>query len=189
MKVSLRKAHRLVNDLQHNLGIRSTSQVIHHTADDTEVLSTLDAVQTKNKTAVQTALRVSEAISDIRKAVSVLNNTDVDGNSINTLLAEKALIESKMRILAEYAVPSTNTQQKRELDLKRKVKDSQPTSYASAAVANGVSVLSHNEFNVQYVELKKQQEQVTDKLAYINNYLQVEIDDTYNALFTELQVM
>lgn len=192
MKVTLRKAHRVVNDLQQKLSVRQSAQTIHHSADENEVLISLSSVEDKNKASVVTALQVADVISEIRKSVSVLNNTELDGNSINALLAEKAVVETKMRILYGYANISTDTQEQRILNVKRKVKDAANQAgsmYSNDVTVTGVSIATHNEFNQQYVELKKEQEAIIDKLSYLNNALQVEIDDKYSSLFKELQVL
>lgn len=191
MKISLRKAHRLVKDLQTKIASRPTGRVLHHTSDEAEVLKIVGEVETANAEAVETALRIVESISDIRSAVQALNAKDVDGNSIDSLLNRKVQIESKMKVLASFATPPKDTQDNRILSIKRQVLDSNKTinPYASDATVTGYNVETAHAFNAQYVELKKEQEEVSDKLAYINNLLQVEIDDVYKDLFTKLQVL
>ena len=191
MKISLRKAHRLVKDLQPKIASRGIARSIHHSSDEAEVLKIIGEVETANAESVETALQIVEAISSIRSAVQALNSKEVDGNSIDSLLNRKVQIESKMKVLAGFATPSKDTQENRILTIKRQVQDSANTAnvYASDATVNGYNVETSHAFNAKYVELKKEQEEVSDKLAYINNLLQVEIDDVYKELFTKLQVL
>ena len=191
MKISLRKAHRLVKDLQTKIASRPTGRTLHHTSDEAEVLKVISEVEKANAESIETSLKVVEAISDIRSAVQTLNAKDVDGNSIDSLLNRKVQIESKMKVLATFGTPTKETQDNRVLNIKRQVLDSNKTTnvYASDATVNGYNVSTSLAFNAQYVELKKEQEEVSDKLAYINNLLQVEIDDVYKDLFTKLQVL
>lgn len=193
MKLSLRKAHRLVKDLQSKLAVRNTAQIVHHSADFDEVKEAITTVEAQNRANVEQALLVVDAISDIRAAVQVLNARDVDGNSIDALLNAKAKVESKMKVLTAFSNPNANTQAKREVAIQRQVNDAATnagTGYHSSEVTvMGHNVDTHNEFNEQYVALKQEQEQISDKLAYINNLLQVEVDDKYTELFKALQVL
>lgn len=191
MKISLRKAHRLVKDLQPKIASRGVTRSIHHSSDESEVLKIIGEVETANAESIETSLQIVEAISSIRSAVQVLNAKEVDGSSIDSLLNRKVQIESKMKVLAGFATPSKDTQENRILTIKRQVQDSANTAnvYASDATVNGYNVETSHAFNAKYVELKKEQEEVSDKLAYINNLLQVEIDDVYKELFSKLQVL
>lgn len=191
MKISLRKAHRLVKDLQPKIASRGVTRTIHHSSDEAEVLKIVGEVETANAESVETALRIVDAISSIRSAVQVLNSKDVDGNSIDSLLNRKVQIESKMKVLAGFSSPTKDTQENRILNITRQVLDSNKVTnpYGSDATVNGHNIETSLAFNAKYVELKKEQEDVSDKLAYINNLLQVEIDDVYKELFTKLQVL
>lgn len=193
MKLSLRKAHRLVKELQSKIGFRTTANNIHHSADSAEVKAVLNSVEEQNLANVQQALLIVDAISEIRAAVQVLNARDVDGDSIDSLLNAKANVESKMKVLATFAHPNKGTQEQRELQVQRQVDDAAKhagTGYHSSEVTvMGYSVDAHNAFNEQYVALKQEQETISDKLAYINNSLQVEVDDKFKDLFKNLQVL
>ncbi|EAR2661142.1 hypothetical protein SEPL_515 [Salmonella phage SE_PL] len=193
MKLSLRKAHRLVKDLQNHLSVRDQPQTIHHSADEQEILDTIDLVESRNAEAVYTALHVVEAISAIRAGVQALNAKEVDGDSVDSLLNKKVQIESKMRVLAAFAVAPKDTQEKRVLAIKRQVQDAASNAgqmYSNSdVVVRGQSISTQQHLNDLYVALKQEQEVVSDKLAYINNLLQVEIDDSYADLFKKLQVL
>jgi|AGFT01.1.fsa_nt_gi hypothetical protein len=193
MKLSLRKAHRLVKDLQSHLSVRVGAAKLHHSADEEEILAVISAVENSNKLSVVQSLIVVEVISEIRAAVQALNSQVVDGDSIDSLLNRKVQIESKMRVLAQFTAPSKDSQEKRVLNIKRQVQDAAKNSgsmYSNSEVqVAGYAVEDHNDFNEVYVELKQEQETVSDKLAYINNLLQVEIDDKHKPLLKALQVL
>lgn len=193
MKLTLRKAHRLVKDLQAKLSVRNVSKNIHHSASDDEVTETIALVEGLNRASVEQTLEVAEAISAIRSAVQVLNARDVDGDTIDSLLNAKVLVETKMRVLSSFAYPTQQVQEDRELAIRRQVSDAAKHAgsgmYHNEVSVSGHSVESHTQFNEQYVALKQEQERISDKLAYINNALHVEIDDKYLELFKTLQVL
>lgn len=193
MKLTLRKAHRLVKDLQSKLSIRLVSKNIHHTASPDEVQDAIALVEALNRASVEQTLDVVEAISDIRAAVQVLNARDVDGDTIDSLLNQKVQVESKMKVLSSFAYPTQVVQAERELDIHRQVQDSAKHAgsgmYRNEVSVSGQNVETHVQFNEQYVALKQEQERISDKLAYINNALHVEIDDKYAELFKTLQVL
>lgn len=193
MKLTLRKAHRLVKDLQSKLNVRNVSKNIHHSASADEVQDTIALVEALNRASVEQTLDVVEAISDIRAAVQVLNARDVDGDTIDSLLNAKVQVESKMKVLAQFAYPTQQDQASRELSISRQVQDSAKHAgsgmYHNEVTVSGHNVATHTEFNEQYVALKQEQERISDKLAYINNALHVEIDDKYAELFKTLQVL
>lgn len=192
MKLTLRKAHRLVKDLQTKLVVRNVSKNIHHSADADEVTATIALVEGLNRASVEQTLEVAEAISAIRAAVQVLNARDVEGDTIDSLLNAKVLVETKMKVLAQFAYPTQQDQEGRELAIRRQVQDAAKNSasmYHNEVSVVGHSVESHTAFNEQFVALKQEQERISDKLAYINNALHVEIDDKYLELFKTLQVL
>lgn len=191
MKLTLRKAHRLVKDLQSKLGVRTITKSVHHSAEFDEVKNTIKLVEALNCASVEQTLQVVDAISDIREAVQVLNSREVDGNTIDALLNAKAKVESKMKVLSGFSYPSQNEQKAREVAIHRQVDDAKKLSsgYFNDVSVSGFNVEDHNVFNEQYVSLKQEQESISDKLAYINNSLQVEIDDKYLELFKTLQVL
>lgn len=193
MKLTLRKAHRLVKDLQSKLGVRNVTKNIHHSASTEEVQDTIALVEALNRSSVEQTLDVVEAISDIRAAVQVLNARDVDGDTIDSLLNQKVKVESKMKVLAQFSYPTQQDQAGRELAIRRQVQDSAKHAgsgmYHNEVSVSGQSVESHVQFNEQFVALKQEQERISDKLAYINNALHVEIDDKYAELFKTLQVL
>lgn len=193
MKLTLRKAHRLVKDLQTKLGVRQFAQQVHHSAEFNEVAGVIIAVESQNSANVEQALLVAEAISEIRVAVQVLNSRDVDGNTIDSLLNEKAKVESQMKVLSAFVNPIQTTQNAREVQIHRQVQDARKHAgsgmYHNEVTVMGQNVDTHNAFNARYVALKQEQEVISDKLAYINNSLHVEIDDKYAELFKTLQVL
>jgi hypothetical protein len=44
-------------------------------------------------------------------------------------------------------------------------------------------------YNELYVDLKREQEQITDKLAYMNNFHQIELTDDEVEFLTSLQLI
>lgn len=193
MKLTLRKAHRLVKDLQTKLSVRGVAKTIHHSANAVEVYATIALVEGLNRASVEQTLDVAAAISEIRTAVQVLNARDVDGDTIDSLLNAKVLVETQMKVLSAFSYPTQQVQEDRELAISRQVQDIAKHAgsgmYNNEVSVSGHSVHSHTLFNQQYVALKQEQERISDKLAYINNSLQVEINDKYLELFKTLQVL
>lgn len=193
MKLTLRKAHRLVKDLQTKLSVRGIAKTIHHSADADEVSATIALVEGLNRASVEQTLDVAAAISEIRAAVQVLNSRNVDGDTIDSLLNAKVLVETQMKVLSAFSYPTQQVQEDRELAISRQVQDIAKHAgsgmYNNEVSVSGHSVHAHTLFNQQYVALKQEQERISDKLAYINNSLQVEINDKYLELFKTLQVL
>lgn len=192
MKLTLRKAHRLVKELQGNLRIGSTRKNVHRSATEEEVADTFAAVTAINAESVKQTLDVVDAISAIREALQVANSTVIDGISIDSLLNDKVKIENKMRVLSGFSRVEETTDAERLAMIQRQVKDAQESTseYRESYIQiNGLSADDHNAFNEQYVQLKREQETVSDKLAYINNKLEIDVDDKYKELFKVLQVL
>lgn len=192
MKLTLRKAHRLVKELQGNLRIGSTRKNVHRSATEEEVADTFTAVTAINAESVKQTLDVVDAISAIREALQVANSTVIDGISIDSLLNDKVKIENKMRVLSGFSRVEETTDAERLAMIQRQVKDAQESTseYRDSYIQiNGLSADDHNAFNEQYVQLKREQETVSDKLAYINNKLEIDVDDKYKELFKVLQVL
>jgi uncharacterized protein YfkK (UPF0435 family) len=192
MKLTLRKAHRLVKELQGNLRIGSTRKNVHRSATEEEVADTFAAVTAINAESVKQTLDVVDAISAIREALQVANSTVIDGISIDSLLNDKVKIENKMRVLSGFSRVEETTDAERLAMIQRQVKDAQESTseYRDSYIQiNGLSADDHNAFNEQYVQLKREQETVSDKLAYINNKLEIDVDDKYKELFKVLQVL
>ena len=192
MKLTLRKAHRLVKELQGNLRIGSTRKNVHRSATEEEVADTFAAVTAINAESVKQTLDVVDAISAIREALQVANSTVIDGISIDSLLNDKVKIENKMRVLSGFSRVEETTDAERLAMIQRQVKDAQESTseYRDSYIQiNGLSADDHNVFNEQYVQLKREQETVSDKLAYINNKLEIDVDDKYKELFKVLQVL
>lgn len=192
MKLTLRKAHRLVKELQGNLRIGSTRKNVHRSATEEEVADTFAAVTAINAESVKQTLDVVDAISSIREALQAANSTVIDGISIDSLLNDKVKIENKMRVLSGFSRVEETTDEERLAVIQRQVKDAQESTseYRDSYIQiNGLSAVDHNAFNEQYVQLKREQETVSDKLAYINNKLEVDVDDKYKELFKVLQVL
>lgn len=192
MKLTLRKAHRLVKELQNNLRIGSTRKNVHRSATEQEVADTFAAVSLINAAAVAQTLEVVEAISEIRVALQAANATVIDGTSIDSLLNSKVQIENKMRVLSGFSRVEETTDVERLAVIQRQVKDAQESTseYRDTYIQiQGLSATDHNAFNEQYVQLKREQETVSDKLAYINNKLEIDVSDKYAELFKVLQVL
>lgn len=192
MKLTLRKAHRLVKELQTHLRISSARKNVHRSATEEEVASTFATVTVLNEAAVKQTLDVVDAISSIRESLQAANSTVIDGISIDSLLNDKVKIESKMRVLSGFSRVEETSDAERLLVLQRSVKDAQESTseYRDSYInVQGLSAVDHNKFNKQYVLLKHEQEIVSDKLAYINNKLEIELDDKFNELFKVLQVL
>jgi len=192
MKLTLRKAHRLVKELQGNLRIGSTRKNVHRSATEEEVADTFAAVTAINAESVKQTLDVVDAISAIREALQAANSTVIDGISIDSLLNDKVKIENKMRVLSGFSRVEETTDAERLAMIQRQVKDAQESTseYRDSYIQiNGLSADDHNAFNEQYVQLKREQETVSDKLAYINNKLEIDVDDKYKELFKVLQVL
>lgn len=192
MKLTLRKAHRLVKELQGNLRIGSTRKNVHRSATEEEVADTFAAVTAINAESVKQTLDVVDAISAIREALQAANSTVIDGISIDSLLNDKVKIENKMRVLSGFSRVEETTDEERLAIIQRQVKDAQESTseYRDSYIQiNGLSAVDHNAFNEQYVQLKREQETVSDKLAYINNKLEIDVDDKYKELFKVLQVL
>ena len=192
MKLTLRKAHRLVKELQGNLRIGSTRKNVHRSAAEQEVADTFAAVTAINAESVKQTLDVVDAISAIREALQAANSTVIDGISIDSLLNDKVKIENKMRVLSGFSRVEETTDEERLSIIQRQVKDAQESTseYRDSYIQiNGLSAVDHNEFNEQYVQLKREQEIVSDKLAYINNKLEIDVDNKYKELFKVLQVL
>lgn len=192
MKLTLRKAHRLVKELQSNLRIGSTRKNVHRSASNEEVSDTFAAVTAINAEAVKQTLSVVDAISEIREALQAANSTVIDGISIDSLLNDKVKIENKMRVLSGFSRVEDETYAERLAIIQRQVKDAQESTSEyrdSYILVSGLSSMDHNAFNEQYVQLKREQEIVSDKLAYINNKLEIDVDNKFQELFKALQVL
>jgi len=192
MKLTLRKAHRLVKELQSNLRIGSTRKNVHRSASNEEVSDTFAAVTAINAEAVKQTLSVVDAISEIREALQAANSTVIDGISIDSLLNDKVKIENKMRVLSGFSRIEDETDAERLAIIQRQVKDAQESTSEyrdSYILVSGLSSVDHNRFNEEYVQLKRQQEIVSDKLAYINNKLEIDVDNKFQELFKALQVL
>lgn len=192
MKLTLRKAHRLVKELQSNLRIGSTRKNVHRSASNEEVSDTFAAVTAINAEAVKQTLSVVDAISEIREALQAANSTVIDGISIDSLLNDKVKIENKMRVLSGFSRVEDETDKERLALIQRQVKDAQESTSEyrdSYILVSGLSSVDHNTFNEEYVQLKRQQEIVSDKLAYINNKLEIDVDNKFRELFKALQVL
>lgn len=192
MKLTLRKAHRLVKELQQKSAFRFAGKTIHHSASDEEVLETIIAANSENFKAIETALAVQDAIYEIRKALQEANSKDVDGNSIDALLNQKVLVEGRMKLLSAFREKSKITDEEVRSRALREVQDNHTSNseyrnnYTSVT---GISAVMHDNLNSLYVQMKQEQESVSDKLAYINNKLEIEVDDKFTELFKELQVL
>lgn len=192
MKLTLRKAHRLVKDLGQKAGLRFEQKDVHHSATPEEVKAAIEAVNSSNFKAVETALNVHEAINVIRAALQKANGTEIDGNSVDALLSRKVLIEGQMKVLSSFRDKMKVTDSELLAKTVREVQDMHESSseYRSTYTrVGGISEVMHNNLNTLYVQLKQEQEGVSDKLAYINNKLEIEIDDKFVELFKELQVL
>lgn len=192
MKLTLRKAHRLVKELQTKSGLRFVQKIVHHTATEDEVKASIVAANSANFRAVETALAVQDAISEIRAALQEANSRDIDGNSIDSLLNQKVLIEARMKVLASFREKAKVTDEEVQNEAILEVRDNHVSTseyrnnYTSVS---GLSSVMHDNLNGLYVSMKQEQESVSDKLAYINNKLEIEVDDKYKELFKELQVL
>lgn len=192
MKLTLRKAHRLVKELQSKSGLRFEQKDVHHTANEEEVKASIVAVNSANFRAVETALAVQDAISEIRVALQEANSREIDGNSIDSLLNQKVLIEARMKVLASFRDKAKVTDEEVQNKTIREVRDNHTSTSEyrnSYTRVGGISSVMHDNLNTLYVSLKQEQEGVSDKLAYINNKLEIEVDDKYKELFKELQVL
>ncbi|AFC21823.1 hypothetical protein GAP32_372 [Cronobacter phage vB_CsaM_GAP32] len=192
MKLTLRKAHRLVKELQQKSAVRFSTKRIHHTASDEEVLETIVAVNSESFKEVETALAVQDAIYEIRKALQEANSKEVDGNSIDALLNQKVLVEARMKVLSIFREKSKTTDEEVRNRVLREVQDNHASTSEyrdNYTNVSGLSSVMHDNLNGLYVQMKQEQERVSDKLAYINNKLEIEIDDKFVELFKELQVL
>jgi ribosomal protein L31E len=192
MKLTLRKAHRVVKDLTQKSGLRFEQKDVHHSASATEVQEAIQAVNSTNFKAVETALNVHEAINTIRAALQKANSTEVDGNSVDALLSRKVLIEGQMKVLASFREKAKTTDAEILAKTLREVQDNHESTseYRSTYTrVGGISAVWTDHLNTLFVQHKQEQESVSDKLAYINNKLEIEIDDKYVELLKELQVL
>lgn len=192
MKLTLRKAHRLVKNLEQKSGFHFEQKDVHHSATPEEVHAAIASINSINFKAVETVLNVHEVINVIRGELQQANGTDVDGNSVNSLLNRKVLIESQMKVLSSFREKMKTTDAEILSTTVREVQDmhGSTSEYRSRNCrVGGISEVMHNNLNTLYVELKQEQESVSDKLAYINNKLEIEIDDKFAVLFKELQVL
>ncbi|AQW88904.1 hypothetical protein pEaSNUABM50_00377 [Erwinia phage pEa_SNUABM_50] len=192
MKITLRKAHRLVKELQSKVSVRFEQKDVHHSATDDEVRAVVAETQSASFQSVEKALKVQEAIFDIRKSLQDANAKDVDGNTVDSLLNRKVLVEAQMKVLSSFREPSKTKDEEVLNKILREVKDNHESTseYRSTYTrVSGLSSVMHDNLNTLYVTLKQEQETVSDKLAYINNKLEIEVDDKYKELFKELQVL
>lgn len=192
MKITLRKAHRLVKELQSKVSVRMEQKNVHHSATDDEVRAAIEETQNASFQSVEKALKIQEAIFDIRAALHVANNQVLDDNSISTLLNRKVLVESQMRVLSTFSEPSKINDNEVLGKILRDVNDNHNSTSehrCKYTLVHGMSSVMCDYFNKLYVVLKQEQETISDKLSYINNKLDIEIDDKYQDLFKELQVL
>ncbi|SOK58658.1 hypothetical protein [Yersinia phage fHe-Yen9-04] len=192
MKVTLRKAHRLVKELQSKVSVRFEQKDVHHSATEHEIRNAISETQTESFKSVRRALEIQEVIFYIRQSLQNANSQSVDGNTVNSLLNQKVLIEAQMKVLSSFREPSKTKDEDSINRVLREVKDNHVSTseYRDTYTrVSGLSSVMHDNLNNLYVSLKQEQEKVSDNLAYINNKLEIEINDRYNELLKELQVL
>ena len=97
-----------------------------------------------------------------------------------------------MKLLSAFREKSKITDEEVRSRALREVQDNHTSTseyrnnYTSVT---GISAVMHDNLNSLYVQMKQEQESVSDKLAYINNKLEIEVDDKFTELFKELQVL
>lgn len=194
MKMTLRKAHRLVKTLEQNCGVQFTNKNVHGSVSPEELGSIVSNVYSSNEDKIFIALQLIDSISNIRSLVQQKNAVVLeDGFSIDTLLNKKANLEMHLRLRKQVA--SNPTDETDESVFKLLVRSAQDaltinSPYASARNIDvgGFSATLQNKLNGEIYDIKKELEEVTDKLAYANNYLTIELDDGMMNFFKELKI-
>lgn len=196
MKATLRKAHKLVSTLQAHISVKSVTESIHKSTAKMDVKGIMEEVQSKFDKNLDRSLAVVDTINFIRTEVQKKNSLVVDGDSIDLLLTRKAHVESQMKVLAQFASLDNKPDNEKELSkLTQKILDMNENTgnslYGRSDTNHTFTSISEETFvssNAKYVELKEEQETISDKLAYLNNKLEIELSEAQHKFLKSLQV-
>ena len=196
MKVTLRKAHKLVSTLQQHIAVKPVNEVVHKSTTRSDLIAIIEDVQSKFNKNLGRSLAVVDTINYIRSEVQKKNSLLVDDVSIDMLLTRKAYVESKMKVLAQFSsLENKPDNEKEAIRLLQKIDDMKSDTgtsmYGRSETIHTFTSISEEtfiNFNTKYVELKEEQETISDKLAYLNNKLEITLSDDQHKFLKSLQV-
>ena len=192
MKVTLRKAHRLVKTLEQHTKVQFQGKSLHSSVDDERVIDAVKEVHALNAKKIEIAMQLNADIYNIRALIQAKNSVIVDDLSIDSLLNDKAYIENKLRILNSVASKEAvvSTEEQYEIAIQR-VQDARTVTQMHGdknVVIQGYSSDLQNDLNAQLFDLKQSLEVLNDRLGYMNNFLTIELPDDMLALYKELKI-
>lgn len=195
MKMTLRKAHRLVKTLEQNLSVKMQVKVVHASLTETELRKEFDSLRMENSIRISNTMSIINHVETIRGLLQEKNAVIFDeaGESINSLLNAKAHIENRLRMIKQIAAEETHqTDDQKFSDVVRTAKDvlTSNSVYNTARVVtiDGYPSSVQNGFYEQIYGLKKELEEITDRLAFANNLLTIELPDDMIQFHRDLKI-
>lgn len=206
MNLTLRKAHKITKQLEELVSTTRSSLQQDTVQGDITITDLVDANDRWNerfKNHVENRLNIIDILYRIRARIAIINSRkNNDGESIDTLVTRKNCVEQKMQAVSfanqkwdsnTHIDPNIRYQN----DLTYSEAQSQRTSITTSDTRKNFHRLSignltednYTGYNELYVDLKREQEQITDKLAYMNNFHQIELTDDEVEFLTSLQLI
>lgn len=200
MEITLKKAHKIVTELQNKMNKPLESKNVHRLG-----LDTFNAVQAeviehlaKNAAIINRSLVIGELVAYLRKSIKKENLRLIGSNeeSIESIMHRKATAENVIRTLRNYTSRLDTTQ---DDIISTKWKEAQEASgdkgglYGQAqqyvTLQSIVSPEVHNEMLEQFKKAKEEQEYCVDRLGVLNNTLTVVLSDEDVALLKEVDIL
>lgn len=207
MNVSLRKAFAICTELQNTRqqNVDGAIQVNLFSEDEFVIAPYVQSYNKKLEAAVQDALLINRVVSEIRSKLDIANHVMVDIGtqtlSVASVLALKAEYERNMMALNLFSkVPAADIVDRFEKDCAAREQHVSAQSKAlarSVTQVNGMTGVSINliepqlyaEYNQLYHMNKRLQADCVDKLALLNNRLEIELSAEAVALAKRQQLI
>lgn len=200
MEITLKKAHKIVTELQNKMAKSLEAKNVHRLS-----LTTFNEVQAevvehleKNEEILERLLKLSELAAYLRKSIKKENLREVGSNeeSVESIMHRKATAENVIRILRNYTTRLDTTQAD---VVSAKWKEAQEASgdkgslYSQAqqyvTLQAIVSPEVHNEMLEKVKKAKEEQEYCVDRLGVLNNTLTVVLSEEDVALLKEVDIL
>ncbi len=194
MKLTLRKAHAIVKQLQRTNVISTESSAINVAMDEHKVDSIMTDVSAKHAAKIDLQLRVVEVLYAIRGSIQNLNSaTSAIGGehySIDTLLNEKAKIERKLSSLQAFSGIGEFVEDTTVRDGLIASAKSEEKHYGRSMTNFGDLLKAHKEkYREDYYAEKRNLEAVVEKLAVLNNSISLELTADEVELLKTLRII
>lgn len=194
MKLTLRKAHAIVKQLQRTNVIAPQSASINSSMETDAVDAVIAAVSTKHAAQIELQLRVVGVMYAIRGAVQDLNSgmhaIGGDNYSIDVLLNEKALIERKLSTLSAFSGINAFSDDIAVRDNLIAVAKGEEKHYGrSMSSFSDMQKAQKEQFRESYYDEKRKLEGVVEKLAVLNNSISLELTEEEVELLKTLRII